>query len=151
MAQNRTPKQVAVIGLGKMGSALAEALVKRGFRARAVGRRHRLWFGANAPLARQRQADRAAYPGHRQVEARRRHLQPGGFHLRQGARYLHLPRGKTLTTTRKIINDDQLLYRASKRDCDICPFKMRFKSGLWQAVQRHVYELTPEFERRLPK
>jgi hypothetical protein len=35
------------------------------------------------------------------------------------------PAGKILTTTRKIMNDDQLLYRASKLDCDICPFKMR--------------------------
>jgi transposase len=35
------------------------------------------------------------------------------------------PAGKILTTTRKIVNDDQLLYRASKLDCDRCPFKMR--------------------------
>ena len=35
------------------------------------------------------------------------------------------PAGKILTTTRKVMNDDQLLYRASKLDCDICPFKMR--------------------------
>jgi transposase len=35
------------------------------------------------------------------------------------------PAGKILTTTRKIMNDEHLLYRASKLDCDICPFKMR--------------------------
>jgi transposase len=35
------------------------------------------------------------------------------------------PAGKTLTTTRTVVNDDQLLYRASKLDCDACPFKMR--------------------------
>ena len=35
------------------------------------------------------------------------------------------PAGKILTTTRKIMNDAHLLYRASKLDCDICPFKMR--------------------------
>src|SRR5512143_3927032 len=35
------------------------------------------------------------------------------------------PAGKTLTTTGKIVNDEQLLYRATKRDCDVCPFKMR--------------------------
>jgi transposase len=28
------------------------------------------------------------------------------------------PAGKILTTTRKVVNDDQFLYRASKRDCD---------------------------------
>jgi hypothetical protein len=30
------------------------------------------------------------------------------------------PAGKTLTTTRKVVNDDQILYRASKRACDAC-------------------------------
>src|SRR5215813_10799112 len=35
------------------------------------------------------------------------------------------PAGKTLTTTGKVVNDEQLLYRATKRDGDICPFKMR--------------------------
>src|SRR5512134_446778 len=38
--------------------------------ARTIGRRHGLRLGADAPLARQRQEDRTAYPGHRQVEAR---------------------------------------------------------------------------------
>lgn len=28
--------------------------------------------------------------------------------------------------------------------------RLRFKSGLWQAVQRHVHEFTPKLERRLP-
>ena len=56
-----------------------------------LGGRYGLRFGGNAPLARQRQEDRAAYPGHRQVEARGRHLQPGGLHVRQGAQRLHLP------------------------------------------------------------
>jgi transposase len=35
------------------------------------------------------------------------------------------PAGKILTTTRKVVNDDQLLYRASNPDCNVCPFKMR--------------------------
>jgi hypothetical protein len=35
------------------------------------------------------------------------------------------PAGKALTTTGKVVNDEQLLYRASMRDCNICPFKMR--------------------------
>jgi transposase len=35
------------------------------------------------------------------------------------------PAFKTLTTTGKIVNDDQMLYRASKPDCDACPYKMR--------------------------
>ena len=35
------------------------------------------------------------------------------------------PAGKVLTTTGRIVNVEQLLYRASKFDCDVCPFKMR--------------------------
>ena len=35
------------------------------------------------------------------------------------------PTGKTLTTTRKVMDDEQLRYRASKLDCDVCAFKMR--------------------------
>jgi IS5 family transposase len=35
------------------------------------------------------------------------------------------PKGKLLTTTGRIVNVEQLLYRASKLDCDACSFKMR--------------------------
>jgi transposase len=35
------------------------------------------------------------------------------------------PAGKILTTTGTVVNHDELLYRARKRDCDVCPFKMR--------------------------
>ena len=35
------------------------------------------------------------------------------------------PAFKILTTTGRIVNDDQMLYRASKADCDMCPYKMR--------------------------
>jgi Transposase DDE domain len=35
------------------------------------------------------------------------------------------PAFKTLTTTGRIVNVDQILYRASKPDCDVCPYKMR--------------------------
>jgi transposase len=35
------------------------------------------------------------------------------------------PAGKELTTTGRIVNVEQLLYRASKLDCDGCPLKMR--------------------------
>ena len=31
------------------------------------------------------------------------------------------PAFKTHTTTGRIVNDDQMLYRASKPDCDACP------------------------------
>ena len=35
------------------------------------------------------------------------------------------PAGKELTTTGRIVNVEQLLYRASKLDCDGCPLRMR--------------------------
>lgn len=35
------------------------------------------------------------------------------------------PKVKLLTTTGRIVNVEQLLYRASKLDCDACSFKMR--------------------------
>jgi hypothetical protein len=35
------------------------------------------------------------------------------------------PAFNLLTTTGKVMNDDQLLYRASKPNCDACSFKMR--------------------------
>ena len=49
---------------------------------------------ADAQLARQRQADRAAHSRHRQVQARGRHLLARGLHVRQGARHLHVPGGQ---------------------------------------------------------
>jgi transposase len=51
------------------------------------------------------------------------------------------PAGKTLTTTRKVVNDDQLLYRASKLDCDVCPFKMRCcPKEPARKIPRSIYE-----------
>jgi hypothetical protein len=35
------------------------------------------------------------------------------------------PGGKTLKTTGTVVNDDQHLYRASKKDCKVCPLKPR--------------------------
>jgi hypothetical protein len=35
------------------------------------------------------------------------------------------PAFKTLTTTGRIVNDDVMLYRAIKHDCDACRYKMR--------------------------
>ena len=49
---------------------------------------------ANARLDRQREEDRAAHSGHRQVQARGRHLLARGLHLRQGAQRLYLPGGQ---------------------------------------------------------
>jgi transposase len=51
------------------------------------------------------------------------------------------PAGKILTTTRKVMNDDQLFYRASKRDCDVCPLKMQCcPKEPARKVTRSIYE-----------
>jgi hypothetical protein len=62
------------------------------------------------------------------------------------------PAGKKLTTTRKIVNDEQLLYRASKLDCDVCPFKMRCcPKEPARKIPRSVYEDARDFARSLVK
>jgi hypothetical protein len=60
------------------------------------------------------------------------------------------PAGKTLTTTRKVVNDDQLLYRASKLDCDACPFKMRCcPKEPARKIPRSIYEDSRDVARSL--
>jgi transposase len=60
------------------------------------------------------------------------------------------PAGKVLTTTRKVMNDEQLLYRASKRDCDVCEFKMRCcPKEPARKVPRSVYEDARDVARAL--
>jgi transposase len=60
------------------------------------------------------------------------------------------PAGKTLTTTRKVVNDDQLLYRASKHDCDSCSFKMRCcPKEPARKIPRSIYEGARDVARSL--
>ena len=60
------------------------------------------------------------------------------------------PAGKTLTTTRKVMNDDQLLYRASKLDCDACPFKMQCcPKEPARKIPRSIYEDSRDVARSL--
>jgi transposase len=62
------------------------------------------------------------------------------------------PVGKTLTSTRTVVNDDQLLYRASKRDCDVCPFKMRCcPKEPARKIPRSIYEEARDIARALAK
>ena len=60
--------------------------------------------------------------------------------------------GKTLTTTGKIVNDEQLLYRASMRDCSSCPFKMQCcpKEPV-RKIPRSIYEEARDTARALAK
>jgi transposase len=51
------------------------------------------------------------------------------------------PAGKDLTTTRTIVNDEQLLYRASKLDCDMCQLKSRCCPNTpARKIPRSIYE-----------
>jgi transposase len=60
--------------------------------------------------------------------------------------------GKTLTTTGKIDSDEQRLYRATKRDCDICPFKMRCcPKEPMRKIPRSIYEEARDIARALAK
>jgi transposase len=62
------------------------------------------------------------------------------------------PAGKVLTTTRTVVNDEQLLYRASKRDCDACPFKLRCcPREPARKIPRSVYEGARDVARALGK
>jgi hypothetical protein len=62
------------------------------------------------------------------------------------------PAGKILTTTRKVVNDGQLLYRASKLDRDVCPFKVRCcPKEPARKITRSIYEDARDVARALGK
>jgi transposase len=62
------------------------------------------------------------------------------------------PAGKILTTTRKVVNDEQFLYRASKRDCDVCPLKMQCcPKEPARKVPRSIYEEARDVARACAK
>src|SRR5205807_8586461 len=55
-------------------------------------------------------------------------------------------------TTRKVVNDDQFLYRASKRDCDVCPLKMQCcPKEPARKVPRSIYEEARDVARACAK
>jgi len=60
------------------------------------------------------------------------------------------PAGKTLTTTRKVVNVDELLYRASNLDCRVCPLKMRCcPKEPARKIPRSIYEDARDVARSL--
>src|ERR1700682_3824296 len=60
------------------------------------------------------------------------------------------PAGKTLTTTRKVVNDEQYLYRARKRDCNVCPLKMRCcPKEPMRKIPRSIYDDSRDVARSL--
>jgi transposase len=62
------------------------------------------------------------------------------------------PAGKLLTTTGRIVNVEQLLYRASKLDCDVCPLKMRCcPKEPARKIPRSIHEDARDVARALAK
>jgi transposase len=60
------------------------------------------------------------------------------------------PGGKILTTTGTIVNDEQMLYRASKRDCDPCRFKAQCcPKEPARKIPRSIYEPARDLARAL--
>jgi IS5 family transposase len=62
------------------------------------------------------------------------------------------PAGKILTTTGTVVNDDQLLYRASKLDCDVCRFKLQCcPKEPARKIPRSIHEHARDLARALSK
>ena len=60
------------------------------------------------------------------------------------------PVGKRLTTTGEIYTDHQVMYRASKRDCDVCPLKERCcPKAPFRKVPRDINESARDVARSL--
>jgi len=62
------------------------------------------------------------------------------------------PAFKTLTTTGKVMHDDMLFYRASRRDCAACPFKPRCcPKEPSRKILRSIYEEARDVARAIAK
>jgi Transposase DDE domain len=61
-----------------------------------------------------------------------------------------LPRWQALTTRGTIVNDEQVLYRASKFDCRPCPLKARCcPQGPARKIPRRIFERARDVARSL--
>ena len=62
------------------------------------------------------------------------------------------PAGKLLTTTGRIRDDDMRPYRASKRDCDVCPLKVQCcPKDTSRKLLRNVYEEARDVARAIAR
>ena len=93
--------------------------------AQAACRRHGLRDGQVPRLARQGEEDHTAHPGLGEERSSGRHLLALGLHLGQAAWPYICPNGKLLRTSGTVHDGRTLLYRASKRDCDVCPLRSK--------------------------
>jgi transposase len=72
------------------------------------------------------------------------------FQFDEASNVYTCPTGKRLTTRGTIVNDDQVLYRASKFDCAPCPLKIRCcpKEPV-RKIPRSIFERSRDFARSL--
>jgi hypothetical protein len=81
-----------------------------------------------------------------------RYLLPFGFPLGQEAQSLHLPQRKLLKTSGTVHDGRTLLYRASKRDCDVCPIRAKCCSTAdARKIPRDLHEDARDIARRKMK
>ena len=91
---SRPPRAIRQAEVGAAKTMIERTEERFGIKPERSRGRYGLWFGGKPQLARQREGDRAAHPGHRQVEARGWDLLAGRLHVRQGAQRLYLPGGQ---------------------------------------------------------
>ena len=111
-----------------------------------------VWFGRDAGVAGPRTRDRA--PRARVRQSKR----TDGSFSRQDFTYDHqgdvyvCPAGKMLTCKGTVVNDNQLLYRARKYDCDACSLKPRCcPKEPARKVPRSIYEGARDMARDIAK
>ena len=72
------------------------------------------------------------------------------FQFDEARNVYNCPGGKTLTTRGTVVNDEQILYRASKYDCTPCPLKARCcPKEPARKIPRSVFERARDVARSL--
>jgi Transposase and inactivated derivatives len=73
-----------------------------------------------------------------------------GFQFDEARNVYNCPGGKTLTTRGTVVNDDQVLYRASKLDCTPCALKARCcPKEPARKIPRNIFERARDVARSL--
>jgi len=86
-------------------------------------RRYRLRGGSDAELAGEEKGIAPHIPVNDKSQRDNGTFSRGDFQYDPASDVYHCPRGKQLRTSGTVHNDKTLLYRASRRDCGICPLK----------------------------
>jgi hypothetical protein len=113
---------------------------------------HRLWLSLQPRLAGERAGNRAACPGHRQVEAGWWHVLAEDFIYDEARDIYTCPAGKTMTTTGHISTDHAARYLVSVPECRACPLKAKCCPNMpARRIVRDVNEAARDIARTLPE